>query len=144
MKKSFRLISFLLVAVMIMAVPVLARENAVPWASRYIMSTCVYLDQTSSTQFNVWFEVIALGIMDEVGACEIKIQQSTDGENWTTVRTFTPAEEPGMIEENSPVHVGHVSYTGMVGCYYRARIVQYAENSNGYGEVLDYTETLRL
>lgn len=144
MKRSFRFVSLLLVAVMVMAVPVFAKESAVPYASRYIMSTCIYLDQTSSTQFNVWHEVIALGIMDEVGACEIKIQQSADGQNWTTVRTFTPAEEPSMIEEDALAHAGHVSYTGMVGYYYRAFIILYAKNSSGRGEVFDYTETLRL
>ena len=88
MKKTVQMISFLLVAVMVMAVPALAQESAVPYASRYIMSTCIYLDQTSDTQFNVWHEVIARGIMDEVGACEIKIQQSADGQNWTTVRKY--------------------------------------------------------
>ena len=144
MKKTVQMISFLLVAVMVMAVPALAQESAVPYASRYIMSTCIYLDQTSDTQFNVWHEVIALGIMDEVGAYEIRIQQSADGQNWTTVRIVTPADEPSMIEQNSSAHVGVVSYTGTVGYYYRARIVLYAEKGNGRGEVIDYTETLRL
>lgn len=144
MKKAFRIISLLLVVVMVTPVLASAQESAAPYASKYIMSTCIYLDQTSDTQFNVWHEVIALGIMDEVGACEIKIQQSADGQNWTTVRIVTPADEPSMIAENSPAHAGHVSHTGIVGYYYRARVVLYAEKGNGRGEVIDYTETLRL
>ena len=141
MKRFIRYISLFLIAAMLLAVPAFAAESR---ASHYIMSTCVYLDQTSSTQFDVWHEVIALGIMDELGACEIKIQESTDGENWTTVKTFTPEEEPSMVTENAPGHAGHVSYTGTVGRYYRARLIMFAENSKGRGEVTTYTETLKL
>ena len=82
--------------------------------------------------------------MDELGAYEIKIQESTDGENWTTVKTFTPEDEPSMVAEDTYAHTGHVSYTGTVGRYYRARLIMFAENSNGRGEVTTYTDPLKL
>lgn len=144
MKRWFRCVGFILAISMLMAVPTFAAENATPRASDYIMRTCVYLDQTSSTQFDVWYEVIALGIMDELGAYKIRIQESTDGSNWTTVYTFTQEDEPGLVSEDSPVHSSYVTYTGVSGRYYRAKITLFAENSTGRGEVITYTETLRL
>ncbi len=144
MKRLLRYMSFIIALSLLLAVPALAAENVTPRASDYIMSTCVYLDQTSGTQFDVWHEVIALGIMDELGAYRIRIQESTNGTDWTTVYTFTPEDEPSMVEEDSPVHVGYVTYTGVKGRYYRAKITMFAENSKGRGEVVTYTETLRL
>lgn len=144
MKRWTRYISFLMAAVMLLATPAFAAENVTPRASDYIMRTCVYLDQTSSTQFDVWYEVIALGLMDEVGAYRIRIQESTNGTSWTTVYTFTPEDEPSMVDVNTIGHAGHVSYTGVTGHYYRAKITLYAENSTGRGNVITYTETLKL
>ena len=144
MRNFLRSISLVVVVVMLIAVPAYAAENPAPWGNSYIMSTCVYLYQISSTQFDVWFEIIARGIMDEVGAYEIKIQRSTDGENWTSVKVFTGTVSNGMLDEDTHAHAGYVSYTGTRGYYYRARIVLYAENSSGHGEVIAYTETLKL
>ncbi len=141
MKRFFRCISLLLVAVMLMTIPAFAAETR---ASSYIMRTCVYLDQTSGTTFDVWHEIIARGIMTKLGASEIKIQESTDGVNWTTVHTFTPTEEPTMVAEDALAYTASVSYTGISGRYYRARLVMFAENSTGRGEYVTYTDTLKL
>lgn len=144
MKRWFRCISLMVAISMLLAVPVLAAETVTPRASDYIMRTCVYLDQTSGTQFDIWYEVVALGQMDELGAYTIKIQKSANGSDWTTVYTFTQDDEPGMVLENSWAHFGYVTYTGVSGYYYRAKITLFAENSKGRGEVITYTETLRL
>lgn len=141
MKRFFRYISLLLVAVMLLTVPAFAAEQR---ASSYIMSTCVYLNPTTGTQFRVWHEVIALGIMDELGACEIKVQESTNGVSWTTVKTYTPADTPNMVAQDTAGYAACVTYTGIAGRYYRARIVQFAENSSGRGEVIDYTDPIRV
>ena len=144
MKRWFRCVGFILAISMLSAVPAFAAENVTPRASDYIMSTCVYLDQTSSTQFDVWYEVIALGLMDELGAYKIRIQESTNGSDWTTVYTYTAEDEPSMVDVNTIGHAGHVTYTGVSGRYYRAKITLFAENSKGRGEVITYTETLQL
>ena len=144
MKRWFRCISFLLALSLLLAVPAFAAETVTPRANDYIMRTCVYLDQISGTQFDVWYEVIALGEMEELGAYKIRIQKSSDGESWTTVYTFTQEDEPSMVLENSWAHFGYVTYTGVSGYYYRAKITMFAENSTGRGEVITYTETLRL
>lgn len=144
MKRFSRLVSLLLVVVMALAVPAAATENENARASNFFMSSDVYLYQTSSTQFQAWFEVSALGGMDKLGASEIKIQESSDNENWTTVKTCTSANYSNLIRENTGVHASYVSYTGTSGKYYRAKISLYAENSTGVGEWIRYTASIKL
>lgn len=144
MKHVSRIICMLLVAVLLLSIPAAAAENAEPRASSFFGSTDVYLYQTSSTQFQAWFEVSALGIMDKVGASEIKIQESSDGQNWTTVKTCTMASYSNLICNNTGFHASYVSYTGTTGRYYRAKITLYAENSTGVGERIRYTSSILL
>lgn len=144
MKRVSRIICMLLVAVLLLSIPAVAAENAEPRASSFFGSTDVYLYKTSSTQFQAWFEVSALGGMEKLGASEIKIQESSDGENWTTVKTCTMANYSNLICENTGFHASYVSYTGTTGKYYRAKITLYAENSTGVGERIRYTSSILL
>ena len=144
MKRFSRMVSLLLAVVMVLAVPAAAMENENARASSFFMSSDVYLYKTSSTKFQAWFEVTALGGMDELGASEIKIQESADGENWTTVKTCTSANYSNLIREDTSVHASYVSYTGTVGKYYRAKITLYAKNSTGTGLWPRYTSSIQL
>lgn len=144
MKRVSRLLCMLLSVVMLLTVPALAAETVEPRASRFFMSSDVYLYQTSNTKFQAWFEVSALYTMDKLGASEIKIQESSDGVNWTTVKTCTMANYSNLICENTGSHGSYVSYTGTAGRYYRAKITLYAENSTGTGEWTRYTSSIQL
>ena len=138
------MISLLLAVVMVLAVPAAALENENARASSFFGSSDVYLYKISSTKFQAWFEVSALYTMDKVGASEIKIQESSDGENWTTVKTCTMANYSNLIDENSGFHASYVSYTGTAGRYYRAKITLYAKNSTGTGYWTRYTSSIQL
>lgn len=144
MKRVSRMVCLLLAVVMVLAIPVAAMENENARASSFFMSSDVYLYRATSTKFEAWFEVTALGGMDKLGASEIKIQESSDGENWTTVKTCTPTNYSNLIRENTGVHASYVSYTGTVGKYYRAKITLYAKNSTGIGEWVRYTSSIQL
>lgn len=144
MKHFSRILSLLLAVVMVLAVHAAAAENENARASSFFMSSDVYLYQTSSTKFQAWFEVTALTGMDKLGASEIKIQESSDGVNWTTVKTCTMANYSNLICENTGTHGSYVSYTGTIGKYYRAKITLYAENSTGAGEWIRYTSSIQL
>ena len=144
MKRFSRILSLFLAVVMVLAVPAAAMENENARASRFFGSSDVYLYQTSSTKFQAWFEVTALGRMEKLGASEIKIQESSDGENWTTVKTCSMANYSNLIDEDTISHVSYVSYTGTTGKYYRAKITLYAENSTGTGEWIRYTSSIQL
>ena len=144
MKRFFRMVSLLLAVVMVLAVPAAAMENENARASSFFGSSDVYLYQTSSTKFQAWFEVSALYTMDKLGASEIKIQESSDGENWTTVKTCTMANYSNLICENTGLHGSYVSYTGTAGKYYRAKITLYAKNGTGSAEWVRYTSSILL
>ena len=144
MKRISRLICILLAALLILASPAAAAENAEPRASSFFGSSDVYLYQTTSTQFRAWFEVSALGVMEKVGAREIKVQKSADGENWTTMKTYSMNDYTNMICENTGSHASYVTYTGQTGYYYRAKITLYAKNSSGIGEWDRYTASILL
>lgn len=144
MKRFSRLLCILLSVVLMISTSAAAAENVEPRASNFFMSSDVYISMQTSTQFRVWFEVSALGIMDKVGASEVKVQKSSDGENWTTMKTYSMDDYSNMIDENSGAHASYVTYTGQTGYYYRAKITLYAENSSGVGEWIRYTSSVLL
>lgn len=101
MKRFFRYICLILIAVILLSIPSFAAEQR---ASSYIMRTTAYLNPVSDIEFRVWHEVIAIGIMDELGASEVKVQESTDGTNWTTVRLYNCIGWPALVAENTAAH----------------------------------------
>lgn len=144
MKRFSRFLCILLSVVLMISTPAAAAENVEPRASNFFMSSDVFISMKTSTQFRVWFEVSALGIMDKVGASEIKVQKSSDGENWTTMKTYSMDDYADMICEDTGFHTSYVTYTGQTGYYYRAKITLYAENSSGVGEWIRYTSSVLL
>lgn len=144
MKRFTRCVCMLLAAVMLMTTPAFATENVDARASNFFWSSSVYLYKTSEVTFQAWFEVAALSTMDELGASVIKIQRSSDGENWSTMKTFTKESYSNLICENTGTHASYVTYTGTAGYYYRAYIILYAKNSSGRAEMYRYTSSIKL
>lgn len=151
MKHVKRLVCLVLVASMFVAMPAFAAEgmpeetdDGSARASNYFGRYSVFLHQTSAVTFEAWFDVGAVSIMDELGASEIKIQRSSDGVNWETMRTFTKESYTSMICPNTSVHTYGISYTGTPTYYYRAFITLYAKKGNGFGELYKYTSVLEL
>lgn len=144
MKRFSRCVCFFIVASLLLATPGFAAETSTTRASNFFGSSSVYLYKTTGTTFQAWFDVSALRIMDELGASEIKIQRSSDGASWTTMRTYTKDVYSQLICEDTSTHAACVTYTGTAGYYYRAKITLYAKDSSGMGEVTEYTSTIRL
>lgn len=124
MKRFLVCISVILVLVIILPVAVFASEDR---ASNYFMKDSCYIYVTSNTKFQVWFDVTAVGGMDEIGVSKITVQRSTDEVSWTSVETFTRTECPQMIATNTGHHSGYISYTAVKGYYYRAYVEFYAK-----------------
>lgn len=151
MKALKQLVCLILVASMLAATPAFAAEDVTVAtdegsvrASNYFGRYSVFLYQTSAVTFEAWFDVSAVGMMDELGSTEIIIQRSSDGVTWETMRTITNADYPGMICANTSAHTYGISYTGTPTYYYRAYITLYAKKGNGFGEMYKYTSTLQL
>lgn len=144
MKRFTQCASLIMAIVLILAIPVSAAEDTAPRASNFFAASSTYLWRTSSTTFEVWFDIDAVRIMDKLGACEIKVQKSSDGVNWTTMVTYTDELYPHLMKADTSTHCGYVTYTGTPGYYYRARVTYYAEKGNGSGEVTEYTSSMVL
>lgn len=134
MKRLIQIVCILLVASMVLAIPVSAAEQA----SNFFGSHSCYLWKISDTEFQVWFNVVALDGMDVLGASEIKVQCSTDATNWETVATHT-----NLFGYNTGTYGSHVTYSSaQSGYYYRAIVTFYAENDTGIGKYTDATSHL--
>lgn len=143
MKRFLRYVCAFMAVVLLLAVPVHA-EEAAPRASSFFMSYDSSLYKAAYNKIEVWFDVVAVEGMDELGVSSIKVQRSADGTTWETMRVYEPGVYKQMICENTSFHCDYVSYTGTPGYYYRAYVTFYAKNSTGYGKRYQYSETILL
>lgn len=145
MKRYIKYICLILSLAMLLAVPTYATETVGPRSSSFFMRSSVYLYETSGTTFQAWFEVTGVRTMDKIGAKEIKIQRSSDNENWTTVATYSMDNYYStLICEDTAVHAACVTYTGTRGYYYRAFIKLYAEDETGTATWSRYTASIYI
>ena len=144
MKRFVRSVSLVLALVLFFATPVFASESITPKASNYFSRSSTYLVKISSTQFKAYFEITGTRTMTEIGAKTVKIQRSSDGVNWTTMKTYNSSDYSNMIVTNDFFHTSYFTYSGTPGYQYRAFVTYYAKNSSGTGEVDEYSETLIL
>lgn len=144
MKRFVRSTCFLLAIIMTIAIPANASESTNVRSSSFFLSSSVYLYKTSTTTFQAWFDVLGTGVMDKIGASEIKIQRSSDNSNWTTMKTYSMDDYTNMICENTGTHASYVTYAGTKGYYYRAYIKLYAKNESGSATWARYSSSIYL
>lgn len=135
MKRFVQIVCLLLVLSVVLAIPVFAAEQA----SDFFVSHSCYLWEVSDSEFQVWFNVTAVGGMDVLGASEIHVEESSDGVNWSTVASYYD-----LYGYNKSHYGTCVTYSNVTsGNYYRAEVTFYAENDEGVGEYTDRTSSLR-
>ena len=147
MKKLVRVICMLLVCSLLFAVPAQATSGVESRASAFFSYYGTDLYKTSSSSFQIWFDVTANAgnTMQVLGVSEIIVYRSADQQSWTKMRTYTMENYPQMVDQNTEDHVGYVTYNyATTGYYYRAYITFYAKNSSGIAERYVYTEILRM
>ena len=147
MKKSVRVLCLILTLSLLLAFPVHGESNVEPRASAFFSSYWTFLHKTSSTSFEVWFDVDAnAAFMQEIGASMIEVYESPNGENnWTKVQVYEKADYPTMIDYNTSSHTSYVTYDDAIsGHYYTACVTYYAKNSTGIGERFIYTEIMQM
>lgn len=141
MKKFTKLICLLVIIALLIPMSVSATEDR---ASLYFAADSCYLYKTSSTSFQVWFDVTGVDGMDELGTSVIKVQRSSDGSTWTDMKTYTKESYPSMTDTNTGHHGGYVTYSGSAGYYYRAYVKFYAKKGTGSAALDRYTSKLKL
>lgn len=146
MKKSVRFICLILVCSLVLAVPAQAESVVEPRESAFFSYYGTDLYKTSSSSFQIWFDVVSnITVMDVIGVSEIILYRSADQQSWTKMRTYTMENYPEMVDQNTRDHIGYVTYNyATPGYYYTAYITFYAKNSTGIGERYVYTEILRM
>lgn len=147
MKKSVRFICLILVCSLVLAVPAQAASVVEPRESAFFSYYGTDLYKTSSSSFQIWFDVTANAwvTMDVLGVSEIILYRSADQQSWTKMRTYTMENYPEMVDQNTIDHGGYVTYNyATPGYYYRAYITFYAKNSTGIAERYVYTEILQM
>lgn len=146
MKKITRYISIILVLSLLFAFSAYAESTVEPKGSAFFGSYGTDLYKTSSTSFQIWFDVDAnVTTMQELGASEIVLYRSTDRQTWSQIKLYQKGVYPQMIAYNTASHAGYVPYNfATSGYYYTARITFYAKNSTGIGERDIYTEVLKM
>lgn len=109
-------------------------DPVMPYASYYLDSYSAYVYVTSSGTVQVWFDVMGTGDMDEIGSLKIMLYESTDGTNWTWVKTFLHDSTSGMLYEDDYYVSSHVSWAGgSTSKQYKAYVCVYA-GKNGSGD----------
>ena len=147
MKKLVRLVCMILACSLLLAIPAQAASAGESRASSFFSSYGTDLYKTSSSSFQIWFDVVAnAGSSPQVlGVSEIVVYRSADQQSWTKMRTYTMDNYSQMVAQNTSSHGGYVTYNyATTGYYYRARITFYAKNSIGIGEKDVYTEIIRM
>lgn len=140
MKRLIKSLCFVMALVMLFTTTAFAAESR---ASNYFMMTSTYIDWVSDSELEIWFDVVAVGQMDKLGVERIKLQRSTDGSNWTTIKTYKMADYAEMICENTASHSDYVTYSNAHSrYYYRAYVEFYATLGNGIGVYPVYTATV--
>lgn len=127
---AVKLIAILLLVVMLCPMQVFAVESR---ASYYLSSYGAYVYNAAWGKVQVWIDVQGTNVMDEIGALQIQLYESTDDVNWTWVKTFGYTDNSGMLGYNDYIHSGHVEYSGTIGRYYRAYVCVWA-GKNGDGD----------
>lgn len=146
MKKTVRFICLMLVCSLLLAVPAQAESVVEPRGSAFFSYYGTDLYKTSSSSFQIWFDVVSnITVMDVIGVSEIIVYRSADAQTWKRMRTFTMENYPEMVDHNTIDHIGYIDYNyATPGYYYRAYITFYARNSTGIGERYVYTEILQI
>lgn len=128
--RVFRIAALLLTIAMLLPISAMAVESR---SSLYLDSYSAYVYPAGWGKVQVWFDVTGTNTMDEIGALEIWLYESTDNENWTWVKTFDYPDYPGMLGYDSFTHTGHIEYSGTIGRYYKAYVCIWA-GKNGDGD----------
>lgn len=136
-KKSvwIRYLAILLVFIYIVPTTASAIETETPSvrASDYLTSYNAYIYPAALGKIQVYFSVTGVNYMDEIGALSVQLYESTDGDNWTWVKTYRHSTTSGMLGYDDIYHSGHVDYSGTIGRYYKAYVCIWA-GKDGTGD----------
>lgn len=108
-------------------------ESVQPRASDYLNSYNTYICAMGSGKLQIWYTVVGVTDMDEIGTLSIFLYESSNQTSWTRVKTFLHEDYSSMLAEDDWIHSSYVSYNGTAGKYYKAYVCIWA-GKNGSGD----------
>lgn len=120
---AIRVIAMILIIVCVFPINVMAMETR---ASDYLTAYTAYIYPAGWGKVQIWFEVDGTGYMDEIGALQIKLYESTDNETWTWIKTYQHVDYADMLAYDDFTHMSHVEHNGTIGRYYKAYVCVWA------------------
>lgn len=122
--------------VVFMAVPVCAAEPnmpIMPMASNYLDTYNTYICDMGNGEYQIWFTVVGVGTMDEIGTLSIMLYEVNSDGSTTWVKTFLHEDNPSMLRYNYHFNSSYVSFQGSSSKTYKAYVCIWA-GKNGSGD----------
>lgn len=125
MKTTFRRILCLVMALCLFS----SMTTAFARSSLTLSSYSAGCAAKSGGKIAIWIDVTGTyPEMDKIGSDAIYLYESTDGTNFTIVKSFYPEDYPAMLTTNTiDYYKTVVTYQGVPGRYYFAAVYCYAE-----------------
>lgn len=121
-----------------------ASGNITPYGSAYINATSWSVGGSAGTTFVVSYAINATSVFTDVGATKVQIFRSSDGANWTLMKTYNYLLVENMMGHNTPNHTYTIEYDGVANYYYRAKIFFWVGDGTNGDERTYYTTTVGL
>ncbi len=133
--RSYFLKVIALCLVFVLSVPITAHAvkatSIMPYASYYLDTYNTYICAMGSGEIQIWYEVMGINDMDNIGVLSIILYESSDNKTWTRVKTFSHENYSSMLAKDDWYHCSYVSYNGTAGKYYKAYVCIWAGKNEG-------------
>ena len=139
-----KIVSVLLAMSLITGAALATDEGIQPLASDYFFSTSTYIQDIGNGNLSIQFAVNGTGIMDQIGVSSITLRRSSNGNTWSTIKTFKSEDYPQMLGRNRSKYSGYVPYSVTEGWYYQASVTFYASDNYGSDSVTISTSPVWL
>ena len=107
-------------------------ESVQPYASKYLTSYNTYICDLGSGYFQIWFDVMGTGTMDEIGTLSIELYEVNSDGSLTWMKTFLHENYSSMLITDDYYHCSYVSFKGSSSKTYKAYVCIWAgKNGNG-------------
>lgn len=113
-------------------------------ASDYFGRRRVTVSAAGSGKLHIVVDVVATGIMQEVGATKVTVYERQSNGSYSAVRTYTRYDTPIMIEKNHLSNKFELTYQGTAGKYYYVIAACYAKNASGSEQISVASESVKV
>ena len=132
MKASIKkLLGVLLTVSAVVSLLSVAASAAVVRSSNYLDAYRCAVSAENNGKIAVTVDVDAIVNATEIGATEIYIYESSNGEDFTCVEEYFAEDYPEMLDSGWSYYESPIIHQGTVGKYYYAAVYVYAGNRTG-------------